>query len=116
MTYDPHIHHRRSTRLRNYDYAQAGIYFVTICTWNQRSLLGKVLNNEMHLNDAGQIVAAEWLRNPRLRPQIELDEFVIMPNHLHGILVILSSGRGVLQYAPTRNLRYCDCQKRATAA
>ncbi len=102
MTYEPYVHRRRSIRVRNYDYAQAGIYFVTVCTWKQRSLFGKVLNNKMHLNDAGQIVATEWLRTPRLRPQIELDEFVVMPNHLHGILVILSgSRRGVLQYAPT---------------
>lgn len=75
------IHHRRSIRLRNYDYSSAGAYFVTICTWQRECLFGDIVDGEMRLNESGNIVLAEWERTPEIRKEIELDMAVIMPNH-----------------------------------
>lgn len=86
--YDPKIHHRRSIRLQEYDYSQAGMYFITICSTNHKNIFGKIRNDEMSLNDWGIAAAEEWMRTAEIRPTVELDEFVVMPNHLHGILVI----------------------------
>jgi len=88
MPYDPNRHHRRSIRLKGYDYSQAGAYFITLCTQDRACLFGKVVNGEMRLNDAGRMVLAEWNRLPERFPQVVLDAFVVMPNHVHGILVI----------------------------
>ena len=106
-SYDPERHHRRSIRIRGYDYSQAGAYFVTLCTCNRECLLGNVVDGQMVLNDAGRIVVNVWIKTPELRPNVILDTFVVMPNHFHGIMVIIEPGgdvlrgRGVLQYAPT---------------
>ncbi|MGA3288357.1 MAG: transposase [Bacteroidota bacterium] len=81
-------HQRRSIRLKEYDYSQPGEYFITICTYNHKCTLGEIINGEMRLNEIGKIVKEEWLRTPNIRPGIELDVFVIMPNHIHGIIVI----------------------------
>ncbi|GLI32783.1 transposase [Desulforhabdus amnigena] len=83
---------RRSIRLRGYDYSQAGAYFVTICTQNRECLFGEIVDGEMRLNTAGKIVADEWVKTEEIRNEIEMDEWVVMPNHLHGILVITGSG------------------------
>ena len=88
MPYDPNRHHRRSIRLKGYDYSQAGAYFITLCTQDRACLFGRVMNGEMRLNDAGRMVLAEWNRLPERFPQVVLDAFVVMPNHVHGILVI----------------------------
>jgi len=88
MPYDPNRHHRRSIRLKGYDYSQAGAYFITLCTQDRACLFGKVVNGEMRLNHAGRMVLAEWNRLPERFPQVVLDAFVVMPNHVHGILVI----------------------------
>jgi REP element-mobilizing transposase RayT len=88
MKYNPEIHHRRSIRLRGHDYSQPGAYFVTICTNGGKCLFGEILNGNMRLNDAGQIVRQCWCNIPVHFPHIELDGFVIMPNHIHGILII----------------------------
>ena len=106
MKYNPKIHHRRSIRLKGYDYSQAGAYFVTLCAQNRECLFGEIVDQEIRLNDAGKIVAAEWLKNAEIRDEIELDEWVVMPNHFHGILVIADSGtvvgcRGDRPVAPT---------------
>jgi putative transposase len=82
-------HHRKSIRLKEYDYSQSGKYFVTICTHNHECTLGKIVDGEMQLNEIGRIVQEEWLRTPIIRPGIELDVFTIMPNHFHGIIVII---------------------------
>ena len=92
MPYNPEIHHRRSIRLQGYDYAQEGAYFLTVCTHERECLFGKITDGEMHLNDAGLIVAEEWLKTPVIRAEIELDEWVVMPNHFHGIAVITDAG------------------------
>jgi len=95
-------HHRRSIRLRGYDYSQAGAYFITICTHEQICLFGEIINGEMRLNDAGQIVHDEWLRTADIRPNVELDAFVVMPNHFHGIVFLSDeSRRGDRPVAPT---------------
>lgn len=86
--YNPDKHHRRSIRLKGYDYSQAGAYFVTICTKNRQCLFGNVVNGEMIFNDAGQIARKCWLEIPDHYPNAILDEFVIMPNHIHGIIII----------------------------
>ncbi|MGI2907312.1 transposase [Tolypothrix sp. VBCCA 56010] len=80
--------YRRSLRLRGYDYSQAGAYFITICTNKRKCLFGNVLNNDVNINDLGNIVFYFWHSLPSKYSQIELDQFVIMPNHLHGIVVI----------------------------
>src|ERR1700758_186582 len=105
MKYDPEKHHGRSIRLKEYDYSQSGAYFITVCTYNRECLFGDVVNGEMRLNKWGTIVENELLKTPELRPNVLLDEYVVMPNHLHGIIVIVDNGRGVLQYAPTRRFR-----------
>lgn len=81
-------HQRRSIRLRHYDYSQAGAYFVTICTKDRKCLFGEVTDNEMRLNRFGKAVAGVWQAIPERFSGIELDAFVVMPNHLHGILMI----------------------------
>ena len=99
MKYNPLIHHRRSIRLKGYDYSQAGLYFITLCCHNKESLFGKIINGEMELSDAGKIAGNEWVNTLKLRSNVELDEFVIMPNHMHGIIIINDNGRAVLHTA-----------------
>ncbi|NES23536.1 MAG: transposase [Symploca sp. SIO3E6] len=88
MKYNPQIHHRRSIRLKGYDYSQSGVYFVTICTNDRQCWFGEIHNSQMCLNQLGKIVAQGWLRTPEIRPEVILDEWTIMPNHLHGIIII----------------------------
>jgi len=101
MICDPEKHRRRSIRLKGHDYAQPGAYFVTICTHQWAILFGEVAAGSVALNPMGQVVNEEWLRTAEVRPNVELDAFAIMPNHVHGIVMIIDHGRGVLQYAPT---------------
>jgi len=89
MKYDAKIHHRRSIRLTHYDYSLPGAYFVTVCTFGKLCIFGQVAGDQMRENDCGSIVREQWLDTVRIRPQIELDAFTVMPNHLHGILWIL---------------------------
>ncbi|GAB4343335.1 MAG: hypothetical protein Kow0099_21640 [Candidatus Abyssubacteria bacterium] len=98
MTYDPDKHHRRSVRLQGYDYSRAGAYFVTICAQNRECVFGKIVGRRMRLNDAGRIVQAAWNDLPNHYAGVELDAFVAMPNHVHGIVVIVGAG---LKPAPT---------------
>ena len=88
MKFDPRKHHRHSIRLKDYDYAQPGAYFVTLCTSQRDCLFGKVVNGVVRLNPLGKIVEEEWERLGRQFPNIRLDAFVVMPNHVHGIIVI----------------------------
>mgnify|MGYP005856786213 CR=1 FL=1 len=82
---------RRSIRLEGYDYRWPGAYFITICTKRRVCLFGEVVAGEMHLNEVGRTVEGCWLRIPDHFPGVELDAFVVMPNHVHGILVITGS-------------------------
>ncbi len=88
MPYDPKVHHRRSIRLPGYDYSQPGEYSVTICTENKEHLFGQVVEGEMHRNAFGDHVAVCWKWLACQYPYVELDEWIVMPNHLHGIIVI----------------------------
>ena len=90
MKYNPHKHHRRSIRLKGYDYSAAGAYFITICAFQRQCLFGQVVNGEIQLNEFGQMVAEEWLHSKEIRQEIDFDAWVIMPNHLHGIVLIES--------------------------
>ena len=113
MKYDPKMHHRRSIRLPGYDYASPGSYFVTVCTHQRKLLFGEVIAGQMHRNALGDIVHAEWYATERVRPEIRLDAFVVMPNHLHGILEIIDVGarRGL---APHAHARADNAEMRAT--
>lgn len=86
--YDPKIHHRRSIRLKNYDYAGKGLYFITLCTAQRKNLFGQIINGELFLNPLGEIAKEEWAKTPEIRDNISLGEFIIMPNHMHGIISI----------------------------
>ncbi len=94
MKYDPLKHHRRSIRLKGYDYSSPGAYFVTICVERREHRLGEIVDGVMRLNDAGRMVQAAWQALPGRFPNIRLDEFVIMPNHVHGIIVITVTSVG----------------------
>jgi len=108
MPYDRFKHHRHSIRLRGYDYTQIGAYFITIATHASRRecLFGGIADGEMRLNELGRVVAECWDALPAHFPNVELDEFVVMPNHLHGIVVIgddASAGRGEAFFCTTKN-------------
>ena len=92
MKYDPLKHHRRSIRLKGYDYRLAGAYFVTLVTWKKECLFGEIVNGEMHLNRFGHLVEDEWQRMGNRIGWVVVEEMVVMPNHLHGILVIVDNG------------------------
>jgi putative transposase len=96
MPYDPNIHHRRSIRLPQYDYAQPGAYFVTICTHERECVLGDIADGRMELNDLGDIAQGFWLQVPVRFPSVIIDACVTMPNHGHAIIVITDAGRGVV--------------------
>ena len=95
----PNNRRRNTLRLQGFDYTQLGAYFVTICTRNRECFLGEVGNGKMRLNDAGRLVKTVWDELPRHYPHIQLDAYIIMPNHVHGI-VWLTRGAG-LKPAPT---------------
>ncbi|MGB8645104.1 MAG: hypothetical protein WCF84_07695 [Anaerolineae bacterium] len=88
MATAPSKHHRRSIRLKGYDYSQPGAYFITLVTNDRECLFGEIVNGEMRLSECGRIVQEEWLRTAKIRPNVQLDEFVIMPNHFHAVLII----------------------------
>jgi REP element-mobilizing transposase RayT len=97
---------RRSIRLQGYEYTQQGAYFVTVCTYAHTCRFGAGVDGEMALNHLGRLVAQEWENTAVLRPNVERDAFVMMPNHVHGIIVIVSEGggkdarRGMVHHAP----------------
>jgi putative transposase len=92
--FDPKIHHRRSIRIKGYDYAQAGAYFVTIVTYQRDCLFGEIIDGKMYVNEYGRIVQKWWNEISNHFPSAELGAFVIMPNHVHGIIFITAERRG----------------------
>ncbi len=96
MPYNPRIHHRRSIRFKVHDYTQPAAYFVTLCTHERAHLFGQVVDGAMQLNECGEIVRAEWFQTAVVRPYVVLnpDEFVVMPNHIHGIIWIVGNDNG----------------------
>src|SRR5512133_3737135 len=91
MTFNPDIHHRRSIRLRYYDYASAGAYFVTICSQGRENLFGGIDGDTLVLNDAGRMLEGVWSGLTERFPDIELDSFVVMPNHVHFIIFFVGA-------------------------
>ncbi len=93
--YDPKKHNRRSIRLKGYDYSRAGRYFVTLNCQDRAHLFGTVVDGEMQLNEAGQVARDCWLAIPDHFPNVILHEFVIMPDHVHGIIELVGAVRAV---------------------
>jgi len=89
MAFNPIIHDRRSIRLKGYDYSRAGLYFITICVQDRRCLFGGIENEQMILNDFGTISYLQWGKLPERFSNMELDVFQIMPNHVHGIIMLV---------------------------
>lgn len=104
MKFDPKIHHRHSIRLKGYDYRQAGGYFVTLVTQGREMLFGDVVNGEMILNPVGEMIVRWWLELPNKFPNANVDIFMPMPNHFHGIIFIFESPGGA---DVGRDLRVC---------
>jgi REP element-mobilizing transposase RayT len=100
MKYNPNIHHRRSIRLRGYDYAQNGWYFVTICAHGRACLFGDVVDGVMRLNDAGRMVGLWLSKLPGKYPSIRIDSSIVMPNHIHVIVVLDAGDAGARTDAP----------------
>ncbi|MBD2108497.1 transposase [Nodosilinea sp. FACHB-13] len=94
MKYNPDKHHRRSLRLKEYDYSSAGAYFITICTFQRHCLFGQVVNGETQISEFGSIATECWQAIPEHFPHIELDGYIVMPNHVHGILVAEDPRKG----------------------
>lgn len=92
--FDPQKHHRRSIRLKGYDYSSEGAYYVTIVAQGRECLFGEIVDGEMYLNEYGMIVQKWWNEIPIHFPNVELGAFVIMPNHVHGIIYIIEERRG----------------------
>ena len=86
--YNPDIHHRRSIRLQGYDYAQKGMYFITLCVQERECIFGTIFENRMLLNEIGQIVTNEWVNTMNIRDNVIIHDFIVMPNHIHGIVEI----------------------------
>jgi REP element-mobilizing transposase RayT len=91
MSYNPDIHQRRSIRLKGYDYATPGAYFVTVCTHERECLFGDIVDGVMRLNEAGRMVNTVWDEIPAHYPGIDVDAFIVMPNHIHGIVAIVGA-------------------------
>lgn len=95
---------RRSIRLKNYDYSSAGAYFVTVCVNERWNLFGGIENGKMALSAAGEVARFTWNDLTRHNANILLDEFIIMPNHMHGIIIIKDSVGAGSKPAPTHGL------------
>jgi REP element-mobilizing transposase RayT len=102
MSYDSKIHHRQSVRLPDYDYSQCGAYYVTVCTQNRMCLFGNVVDGEMVLYDYGIVAQECWGQIPQHFNDARLHKFVVMPNHIHGIIEIASSAD--ISPLPTTNI------------
>ena len=91
MKYNPDIHHRQSIRLRGYDYSQPGAYFITVCISQRECLLGEIEDGNVILSRYGEVVHFNWFNLTKVYPNIQLDSFVIMPNHIHGIIILTNN-------------------------
>jgi putative transposase len=96
IKYDPRIHHRHSIRLKGYDYSQEGMYFITIVTQGSLSVFGEVVTGEMRLNRSGEIVQKWWGTIEDHFPNVKTEIFIIMPNHVHGIIHIDNNRKGTV--------------------
>jgi len=94
VKYNPNLHHRRYIRLPAHDYRSTGAYFVTSCTDERLPLLGRIVGTDFAANKYGSIVQRQWLRSAEMRSEIQLDAFIMMPNHVHGIVWIAKATVG----------------------
>jgi putative transposase len=129
MRYYRELHHRRSIRIKGYDYSRPGSYFVTLCTQDRECWFGEVIYGTVQLSPIGKAVHEGWLRIPSFFPNVVLDEFVVMPNHVHGIITMIDSdsvhagpgvglvtgrglvGRGLINQTPTISTRDANATK-----
>ena len=100
MKYNAKEHKRRSIRLKGYNYSQQGMYFVIVCNHNHLCLFGHIAEEKILLNDAGKFANKCWLEIPEHFPHSTLDEFIVMPNHIHGIIIIEDVNVGANNYSP----------------
>src|SRR5258708_22674252 len=100
MNTGPELPQRKSIRLQGFDYSLAGAYFVTICTHGKRCLLGSIVGKSVELSPAGEIVQAVWNSLPERFPRLVLDEFLIMPNHVHAVLGFVGAGLAPPPFRP----------------
>ena len=100
-----------SARMQNWDYGWRGHYFITICTRGRECYFGEIIEEHMVLSELGEIAESEWLKSPKIRPDmnLELDEYMIMPNHIHGIIQI---GKNEYNKFNDENVVDCDCRSR----
>lgn len=91
IQFDPQKHHRKSIRLKGYDYSKKGFYFITICCEDKAKIFGEIIDGKMILNEFGQIANEEWLNSANIRQNCKLHAHIIMPDHIHGIIEILFS-------------------------
>ena len=98
--YNPNIHHRKSIRLKGYDYSQAGLYFITICVKDRDCFFGEIKNGKMLLNNFGKIANECWLEIPKHFPNTVLHEHIVMPNHVHGIIELIKIGSPTIVSVP----------------
>jgi len=101
--YNPQIHHRKTIRLKGYDYSQAGLYFITMCCQDKECRFGYIEKNEIILNDVGRMIDTEWLALVKRFQNIALHEYIVMPNHFHGILQIVGATLVVAQNTTAPN-------------
>ena len=102
MPDSPNQHHRHSIRLNEYDYASPSAYFVTVGTYSYKCIFGKIRDKVLLLNSLGELVEKCWMDIPDHFPNVEVKPFVVMPNHIHGIITIYEDdGRGMIYRAPT---------------
>ena len=94
MKYNPKLHHRRSIRLQHYDYSREGLYFITLCCHQQRCLLGEITQGVICLNSAGMMLENQWRLLEARFEGIVLHDFVVMPNHFHGIIELVPTTQG----------------------
>ncbi len=119
MTGQPKERQRRSLRLKGYDYSRAAAYFVTVCAHEKECLFGGIESGVMRLNEYGEIVASEWMKSAEVRSEIVCGEFVVMPNHLHGIVHIVGAygntpmSRDEKKMANSKDRAYCHTPLRS---
>lgn len=101
MNIDKNSRRRKLVRLRHYDYSQSGAYFITMCVQNRARLFGDIIDGEMQLNEAGRTIQSLWNELPTFYSGSEIDEFAIMPNHFHAIIVLIESV-GAIHESPQR--------------
>ena len=95
MDYNPEEHHRRSIRLKGYDYTQEGGYFITICVQDHQCSFGRIIKSVLELSPIGKMAQKFWTEIPNHHSNVQLDEYIVMPNHIHGVLFLHNENKNV---------------------